>query len=57
MRLNSTKDGYTFETIEDDEEFEKVISCIEFDEEIDEEDDCCCESHHCGGCHQEYEEE
>lgn len=57
MRLTSTKDGYTFETIEDDEEFEKVISCLEFDEEIDEEDDCCCESHHCGGCHQEYEEE
>lgn len=55
MRLNTTSEGYTFETIEDDAEFEKVISCIEFDEE-DEEDDCCCESHQCGKCHQEDEE-
>ncbi len=57
MRLNNTKDGYTFETIEDDEEFEKVVSCLEFDEEIeDEEDDCCCESHQCRRCHPKDEE-
>ncbi|NLF84015.1 MAG: DUF1292 domain-containing protein [Candidatus Gastranaerophilales bacterium] len=56
MRLTSTKDGYTFETIEDDEEFEKVISCLEFDEEIDEENECCCEFHHCEECGKEDEE-
>jgi hypothetical protein len=50
MRLNSSEDGYTFETIEDDKEFEKVISQLEFDEEEDE-DECSCEFHHCGeGC-------
>ena len=39
MRLNKTDDSYTFETIEDSEEFDKVIAYLESESEDDEEED------------------
>ena len=39
MRLSKQDEAYTFETIEDDDEFNKVISYIEAEEEC-EDDEC-----------------
>ncbi|HSA06668.1 MAG TPA: DUF1292 domain-containing protein [Candidatus Gastranaerophilales bacterium] len=39
MRLSKIDDSYTFETIEDDEEFEKIIAYLESESEEDEEDE------------------
>lgn len=39
MRLNKVDDSYTFETIEDSEEFEKVISYLESNVEDEDEDE------------------
>ncbi|MDD3013219.1 MAG: DUF1292 domain-containing protein [Candidatus Gastranaerophilales bacterium] len=38
MRLSKQDDAFTFETIEDDEEFDKVVSYLETDEEEGEEE-------------------
>lgn len=39
MRLNKEDDSYVFETIEDDEEFNKLIEYIESEEDEDDEDE------------------
>ena len=39
MRLNKENDGYVFETIEDDEEFNSLIEFIESEEDEDDEED------------------
>jgi uncharacterized protein YrzB (UPF0473 family) len=37
MRLSKQDDAFTFETIEDDDEFDRVVSYLETDEEDEEE--------------------
>jgi hypothetical protein len=39
MKLIKGEEGYTFETIEDDEEFEKVVSYLETEEEEEEQEE------------------
>ena len=39
MKLSKEDDSYTFETIEDDKEFEKIIDYLESENEDDEEDE------------------
>jgi uncharacterized protein YrzB (UPF0473 family) len=39
MRLYKENDEYTFETIEDDEEFNKVVDALSYDEEFGEEEE------------------
>lgn len=39
MKLYKENDEYTFETIEDDEEFNRVVDAISYDEEFGDEDE------------------